>query len=702
MQGQLTQAPTLFLPTSPADAAPRHLLDHHSTSDMSERDATTDENVVVRPWPTRPKEKLEAIELYTQLIQLDAERGHIQNITEQTLREEIDRGRQASQDDPMEGVEDGEEGEDAEEEVPTREKKLEELEAARLALISKSEFAQFYARNTLDLFALILTKDPTKGVNASFSEMIKKEGVPRGSFAVSRQKEGPKKDWEYQRDRYEQDRVRYASKGSRMHALESAADTLLKAATQLENDVQKEVKYWDEVLSISDKGWPLQRLRRGGRPSSTFAVRYGFREASSHFQGRGLAPLRMDDDGSIILDPSLSLKPKTLRIRVSENGKITGTSRLSGLKEATETAVEKTIQLARDSLFEEEIYHELCIEARQLFGYGVHVQNSIVQLDIPTFSRSTSSEDSRRQILIDCIPLDHEPTPADDHNSDWLALTIAEALRLFLAHEHNMRLFRRSQPSRKRHLGPNEHRTPPLLRTILAMLSHIRGLNSLQFHLSSLSTTLGSAGLPSTLSVTGEMSLNRLTSLLSKSRKQGLTPIDQILNLAVKPLDGLATLTLPSITSDSDPEALKIAICTFLAEPTNGTEFKVTLPPSLVSVLNLSPDQKREFKFPSVEETTSYIDFLVSLHLSHTLLRERYTRAMPAVSKDPIVSLEVKEGKKVYRKNVEVNVTNGRLTVAMLRPSLFPYTNEGRALERTWEGKKEGKTFWEAVDAFLA
>jgi hypothetical protein len=75
---------------------------------------------------------------------------------------------------------------------------------------------------------------------------------------------------------YEQ-RQELVSKGARMVALDTATDDILKAAKKLEREVRRETKYWQEIVSISDKGWPIQRVRQNAR-NVPFAVRYGLPE----------------------------------------------------------------------------------------------------------------------------------------------------------------------------------------------------------------------------------------------------------------------------------------------------------------------------------------------------------------------------------------------------------------------------------------
>ena len=68
-----------------------------------------------------------------------------------------------------------------------------------------------------------------------------------------------------------------AAQGARMGALDSSVDEILKAAKHLEKEIRRETKYWHEIVSVSDKGWPIQRLHQNVR-HAPFAVRYGLPE----------------------------------------------------------------------------------------------------------------------------------------------------------------------------------------------------------------------------------------------------------------------------------------------------------------------------------------------------------------------------------------------------------------------------------------
>lgn len=90
-----------------------------------------------------------------------------------------------------------------------------------------------------------------------------------------------------------QKRQDLVSKAARMEALDTATDEILKAAKSLEKEVRRETKYWQEIVSISDKGWPIQRLRQNAR-HVPFGVRYGLPEGKCAIIATVKHPLKDD------------------------------------------------------------------------------------------------------------------------------------------------------------------------------------------------------------------------------------------------------------------------------------------------------------------------------------------------------------------------------------------------------------------------
>jgi mediator of RNA polymerase II transcription subunit 17 len=385
----------------------------------------------------------------------------------------------------------------------------------------------------------------------------------------------------------------------------------------------------------------------------------------------------MDKDGSIILDPALALKPKMFRVRISVDGKITGTSRSSLDSDLAAQSLEKSIQLARDSLLEEELYYEMSLETRQLLAYGVEFRNSVIHVDMPQIGGTSH----HRKLLIDCIPREDPIASNEGHEHDWLARNIAEALRLLLAHEHSMRLHRRSQLPPPLTGQAQENPPPPLLRTLLAVTNHIAGVDSLYVYLGLVAKTLHNAGLNTSLETTREISWANLVKSLKSTPKKGLTATDQLLEIFMKPFDGKAILTIPT-SKGMQSESLIIITRTIIGHPTFGTEHKLTLPSTLSSDLGLF----QQHKFSTVEELKSYLDWILSLHIAHRLLKSEYASRSQTRSQDPRLSIrgskETKKGAK-STKDIRVCFNDGELKVTALAVDLTPESEDSEQ-SHTW------------------
>jgi mediator of RNA polymerase II transcription subunit 17 len=401
----------------------------------------------------------------------------------------------------------------------------------------------------------------------------------------------------------------------------------------------------------------------------------------------------MDKDGSIMLDPALALKPKTLRVRISENGKITGTSHLPVEGKGDSTAIEKTIQLARDSLFEEELYQEMTLETRQLLAYGAEYRDSVIHVTLS----EANDEHGVKKLLLDCIPREGRVTASQEHTNDTLAQSIAEGLRLLLVHEHSMRLHRRTQlppplTGQKRDKPP-----PPLLRTLLAVFRHLEGVNSLYDYLESTAKTLGRAGLGVQLETTREVSWAKLAESLQSAPRKGLSATDQLLDIFSKPFDGRATLSLPS-PDGTQPEVLTISTRTLIGQPTFGTEHKLALPALLATELGLFP----QLKFTTVPETTSYLDWILSLHVAHRQLKSDFSDRVVVKGNDARITIGNRDAKKgsVAQQDIQVELQNGELRLIVQATGAA----EGAHIvgqSYTWKGQEEDMSMREKVASWV-
>ncbi|KAF2828347.1 hypothetical protein CC86DRAFT_192191 [Ophiobolus disseminans] len=646
-------------------------------------------DVTLRPWPSLKKDELNADDLTRQIEQLTAERGSLREITEKSLQDDIIAGK-----DVPDGTTEEHDGTKETKEAPSKEQRLQDIARLQHEMSGHLEWAKFAANNAVDLLSLVLSADVNKRTVNSFSHTFRHEGlnqgVPFGSFGISRENHDQhvrKPDEAQSLAEYEQ-RQELVSKGSRMDALDSAVDDILNAAKNVERQVRRETTYWREVRSISDKGWPIQRYRSNVR-NVPFAVRYGLPEASDHFKARGLAPLQMDKDGSIMLHPALKLKPKTLRVRISENGNITGTSRLPIEGETDDIAIEKTIQLARDSLFEEELYHEMSIESRQLVAYGVQFRESVIHVK--------AAEHSQKELLIDCIPRENSIGGSQDHSHDWLAQNVAEGLRLLLAHEHSMRLHRRSQLPPPLTIQKREAPPPALLRTLLAIFKHLEGVDSLYDYLETVARTLENASLRIQLETTREISWANLADSLKESSRNSTSATDQLLDVFMKPFDGKATLSLAS-SSGAYLEAFVISTRTVIGQPTFGTEHKLSLPSSLVTDLGLF----RQLKFSSVEETTSYLDYVLSLHIAHRQLKSDFSSRATVKGNDPRITIKSKSSKKkpAADHDIVVELQNGELKVTASDADSEDLT-DGAHHSHIWNAQSAGISLTEMIKSWI-
>ena len=75
--------------------------------------------------------------------------------------------------------------------------------------------------------------------------------------------------------------------------------------------------------------------------------------------------------GRISLERGIGQKPRALHVTLRKGNRLVGTSKFPQPPNAEDTTLEARIKYARDSLYDEELYHEMVRESRALPSLGV-------------------------------------------------------------------------------------------------------------------------------------------------------------------------------------------------------------------------------------------------------------------------------------------------------------------------------------------
>jgi mediator of RNA polymerase II transcription subunit 17 len=133
-----------------------------------------------------------------------------------------------------------------------------------LTIVRQAHMETMFA---VDFVSLLLSKDTPRQAETSMSPFLK-QIAPLGSLNAEIVNPPPKPD-SLTKD------VSAVSRGWRIQNFNGAANKLLQAASRLETEVASETRYWNEVLTVKEKGWKISRLPR---ERQALGVQYGFLE----------------------------------------------------------------------------------------------------------------------------------------------------------------------------------------------------------------------------------------------------------------------------------------------------------------------------------------------------------------------------------------------------------------------------------------
>lgn len=213
--------------------------------------------------------------------------------------------------------------------------------------------------------------------------------------------------------------------------------------------------------------------------------------ASAEFKRNGLAPIRRGEDGVANLDIGrLGGTPERLVVTYERNGKVVGRA---APQEADSDDLVARVLGARNTIFAQELWHELTREARSLAAYDVRLDDD---------KRLICDIDSESRIIVELLPIDDcqqhsESSTADDASlpENTMAQAISITLHILLTYAHRCNELLRIRP-----LPPHIPRTRgqqiyTLLRPIIARLLYARSTQACTETVGALVRALRGAGI---------------------------------------------------------------------------------------------------------------------------------------------------------------------------------------------------------------
>ncbi|TID25098.1 hypothetical protein E6O75_ATG04303 [Venturia nashicola] len=659
---------------------------------MAGSETTTSFPISLRPWQKEDDES-NAQSLGELIFRMHNERNGFRHITEQGLAQELrdeESGLHQNKDEEVEDV-------DEEDEKGTSKyiakKRMDMFHLLRIA----NEQVGF-AKDTISLLqskyppSIKVQEDgkevkrlPPPNLNPGIKSMSAalREALPPGtlSYDIWKNPEEPSKQHRRRMvTNIEKDRTSF--KGAVLSSLDNSANTLTQAASRLEKDVKRETKYWEQLLLVSEAGFPVFRMPSDKR---TLAVQFGAREAGPLFRDQGVAALRANEDGTVKLNQSLTNKPKTTRFRVMENSRTiynsagTASSALSALDSSLETLVRQ----AQDSLFEEELFHEMVMESRDLQPLGVKFRGDVIH--IPLSARQ--NETVQRECLVDLLPLDEVQDTTNTTSDNATHEVLVVTFRLLLSHVFQQRLYRRSQvpPPLSERKRPTP--TSSIIRPVMAVSQHSSAHHPLNQYLTRVFSIFKSAGLPVLFNNSQASVVSSLLRNLNESQsKKTSSTLHSFLDSLTKPITNTISFTVPSVRkTDNVDGTIKIDISTNLLAPQFGAEYILHLP-KFVARLVHGPDASAcKLPFSSVADLTSFIGEILALDISrHILLPRGIDGKWEHTDDYPVISKVVEQDEAKRKVGIKVLVEAEKMS-----------------LTRVWVGseKVDGKEEWDGGES---
>ena len=329
---------------------------------------------------------------------------------------------------------------------------------------------------TLDLVSLLLTKEnPTQSSQTLRPQLRDMVGI--GTLGADNLAASSLTD-----DRLRDNKL--VATGWKFLDIDRTVDSVMSSASELRKEIELETRYWADVLAVSEGGWAVSRLPN---ERQTLGVKFGFSEAAPEFKNVSSAPMRRADDGRVNLENGTAGQSQRFLVTIERDGAIVGRSSLPRFTPESAPLDEHVLE-ARNSVFSQELWHEINREGRTLLASHVRLEKSAVSLRLDKETTVVFTLEDLRDYESDLGRL--EPKPQDS-----LAESISSGLQILLSYAHQQNNLLRSQPTPPFATQNRNTHVYWLLRPIIAYLSHEEVVRKAVRFMSDLTDILHSAGI---------------------------------------------------------------------------------------------------------------------------------------------------------------------------------------------------------------
>ncbi|KAH7316618.1 subunit 17 of mediator complex-domain-containing protein [Stachybotrys elegans] len=427
----------------------------------------------LRPFPVADRKPQNLSEFVSRV---NAEPGGFRAISEEQLREEIRTNVENGGLDDDAHMSDGESpsaDDGAEDEAS-----LKDPAQARMEVLRQVDIAANTALLTLDFLSLLLSKQNPTQVGQTLSQHLR-DMVGIGTIGADKLHE-PLVTAAKVKDNEE------VATGWTLMEINKIRDSAEEASRFLQKEADVEGRYWEDVVAVKKAGWSVCKVPQ---ERQTLGVRFGFSESAPDFRNNGLAPMRRGDTGPVQLDIGhLGGVSERLLVVYEKDGQVISRSPLPA-QTPDDAPLEARVLEARNTIFSQELWHELNREARTLVAYDVRKQDSRLVCDL----------DPTSKIILELVPLESTPSMSSDGLDTGIAEAISIALHVLLTYSHRLNELARTRPIPPYIPRSRGQQISALLRPIIAHMMHLRNVRSAATYMGALVQALQRAGLPSSL-----------------------------------------------------------------------------------------------------------------------------------------------------------------------------------------------------------